>query len=1532
MRGKLSLGLLAAALGGLLALGASAQTTWTGATSTDWFVTGNWTAGVPTSTVDAIIPSAPTNQPTVGSAAACQTLTIQTGARLTVSTGNLDVHGPCTNDGTLQINTGLVRFASDFTNNGTLNPGTGTIGFFQGSTKNLKPGNATFHNVTVFEGNVNAFASLTMSDLLVNALSAFNFSVFNHTISGNCIIHGGVTGTGELIFTGTGTFQAGFTAVAAVRVTGGTRDLTGVSISRDLTLTGGTTRVTGGTVNVLGNLSQQSGATLEVDASGVLDVGGSATLNGPVSRAAGRIVCRGPWTSGSGFKPTSGTVQFAGAAVDVTAPGSVFADVEFLPIGSPTVKTPLDVNGKLTVFAGARVDLGAMRHTVQGGFVMAGTLIATGVIELDGSGEFTASPNGVGQVEVTAGSISVTSAATVTTSLHVKGGQLRATTGTLTVNGPFTVDAGAAAGTDAGGIFDLNGAVTWNGASVSTGGTIQASSTWTSTGTFAPTAGDVALDGGTTIAFTHAGAFHGLRIDSGTKTPTNALDVNGRLRVAAGSTLGLGGATHKVAGGLEIEGTLTFAPSASFELDGPGDLRVTTTAPDVTVTGGPVTVNTVAVLGGRFRVASTGSFTMTQGTLRVRGDVVLDQAIAPTGGTIELDGAAANVTGVGSRFHHLTVIGGPKTLANVFTIGGKLTVASGGTLDIGAVTHLVSGGLDMAGSLVGAGLLDLDGPGSLAASATVPRLRISGGPIVVSALAQIGDPLEVTATGRVDVGSGGDLRVAGDVKWQGACGSTGGTIRCGRDFTATGTGFQPSGGAVILDGTGPGSVDAPGAIFQSFQVAGGSKTAVPGRLAFDAALEITGGSFTTTGGVALSPGPNAAVRVLGAGTLRLHGDSWRRPVIAAGRGGRWSFEVKGTLGLRHFTMTDLDANGLHLNGGGFETDPDLGNGLFDAGAPGGAYLQFTGFTATHTLMNVYFKSDPGGGANNVSYSGSQGKVVFQNAIGQFKGSAHEADPNGRVDWVLGPSRSLRLTEIYQDTPQGVEVTAAVAPVDLDGRYLVVGRKGGSASTIALTARVLELDDYVEMREGSGSSGPNLEFLGTTLPWTAGGGGFAALQNTATAGGVDFVRWGGSTQPAPAGTAFTDARGPLPAPAAGQSLGRDMIATDTDTREDWEPGSGQHATYPTRGARNLLFGLPYVWQGGETPNPFTADAPGAGNLWHVDTKRFFNPNKLKHEAGPPPDVQAWAFNTGAPAYDYDTGGRVVGALRSPPVRLPGASDVKLSFFEWLQTENAAGKDECKVEMRQLGTSTWIELARYTGNITSFAIRTLDVSALKGKDVEFRWTFDSVDANRNTFEGWYVDYVAVYEGSKGLPFVPPGQNQPPPPPSWNPPQGEVLTTNPWHSPNPGEYGPATQSPALKLALIGSNGLGMEVRTGMFRLVRKPGEKPGTTKDVIELMGVPPVLAPFVAGEPYPEFRFPLPVLPGMRYTVMPIQALTFQLPSGLPSPVPDEPFAEVVPPTNVRGPELRIRPFGLDATKQPEQRHTIRLALFWLPAQQ
>ena len=63
--------------------------TWTGATSTDWATATNWSYGtVPIATDDVVIPNV-TNKPIIGAAAVSNSLTINTGATLTISGTNL---------------------------------------------------------------------------------------------------------------------------------------------------------------------------------------------------------------------------------------------------------------------------------------------------------------------------------------------------------------------------------------------------------------------------------------------------------------------------------------------------------------------------------------------------------------------------------------------------------------------------------------------------------------------------------------------------------------------------------------------------------------------------------------------------------------------------------------------------------------------------------------------------------------------------------------------------------------------------------------------------------------------------------------------------------------------------------------------------------------------------------------------------------------------------------------------------------------------------------------------------------------------------------------------------------------------------------------------------------------------------------------------------------------------------------------------------------------------------------------------------
>ncbi|MGI4970599.1 MAG: T9SS type A sorting domain-containing protein [Janthinobacterium lividum] len=84
-------------------------TVWTGAVSTDWFTAGNWTAGVPTTTLAALIPAGTPRYPVIAAGTATTAeLTINAGASLLQSDGTLDVRGNLTSNGTFLPTGGTV--------------------------------------------------------------------------------------------------------------------------------------------------------------------------------------------------------------------------------------------------------------------------------------------------------------------------------------------------------------------------------------------------------------------------------------------------------------------------------------------------------------------------------------------------------------------------------------------------------------------------------------------------------------------------------------------------------------------------------------------------------------------------------------------------------------------------------------------------------------------------------------------------------------------------------------------------------------------------------------------------------------------------------------------------------------------------------------------------------------------------------------------------------------------------------------------------------------------------------------------------------------------------------------------------------------------------------------------------------------------------------------------------------------------------------------------------------------------------------
>ena len=90
------------------------QTFWLGdpfgTGTTDWFTSGNWSNGVPTSVLDAVVPTGTSPYPLVASGSAvAKSLTIGSGARFTQGGGTLDVTGSVDNSGTISATAGTVR-------------------------------------------------------------------------------------------------------------------------------------------------------------------------------------------------------------------------------------------------------------------------------------------------------------------------------------------------------------------------------------------------------------------------------------------------------------------------------------------------------------------------------------------------------------------------------------------------------------------------------------------------------------------------------------------------------------------------------------------------------------------------------------------------------------------------------------------------------------------------------------------------------------------------------------------------------------------------------------------------------------------------------------------------------------------------------------------------------------------------------------------------------------------------------------------------------------------------------------------------------------------------------------------------------------------------------------------------------------------------------------------------------------------------------------------------------------------------------
>ena len=166
-------------------------TLWTGALSTDWFIGGNWSGGVPAASTDALIPIVASNRyPLVSAGAAvARALTVSTGATLSQSGGTLSLGSDLTNNGTWTATGGALAISGGTSQ--TLG-GSSPLAV-QGLT--IGSGGATLGTPTSFQGALTLLGNLTTNGQKLTLLSRVSGGVARDglVVNSGGVVTGNVT-------------------------------------------------------------------------------------------------------------------------------------------------------------------------------------------------------------------------------------------------------------------------------------------------------------------------------------------------------------------------------------------------------------------------------------------------------------------------------------------------------------------------------------------------------------------------------------------------------------------------------------------------------------------------------------------------------------------------------------------------------------------------------------------------------------------------------------------------------------------------------------------------------------------------------------------------------------------------------------------------------------------------------------------------------------------------------------------------------------------------------------------------------------------------------------------------------------------------------------------------------------------------------------------------------------------------------------------------------------------------------------------
>ncbi|WP_343667968.1 hypothetical protein [Chitinophaga sp.] len=677
------------------------QTSWIGGVSTAWNNSANWTAGVPTATVDAVIGDANFTgpfHPNISTSSVCHSLTISSNNSpvLSISKGltiagdlNLNAGGTISQKGV------TVTIKGNWNNSGTYTTtSTNSKVTFGGTTQSINGNATTFRRLTINAGstvtlNVNTSVSGAMS-VSGTFLPAENATP--EVVSGSGTLSVGATG---ILKVNASTFAGNYGLSSISLSAGSTVDYSATLVNQTiretltystLTISGSGTKTPAGNLNALNSTTSTAGI-INVK-TGTLDLS-TFTANRGTSVAGGSILVANGATLKLGGTTTfpanystvslsltstveySGTNQTVAAATygNLTLSASSGTIVKTMPatdfivagnfVSNINAGTSLTFTGASNITFSGNVTIGAsttfngstFNYNLGGNWINNGTFTGnTSTVLMNAPGSSISGSGTQNFNNLTIGASNITAPATTTINLS---GNL-ATTGpgefTCASGNTFTMSGTSKTITGTNIVFD----------NLTVSGSVTASN-------------DLTITGNLSVSGTLTGSGNTITLSGASKTISGAGTVNFNSLVASGSiTTAI---NFSIGSSLYVSGTLT-ASAGTATFTGTSSLTGTANLFNVNLNGTSLQLSTNAVLG----IANT--YTVTSGTLNVT-------STAPN--TVNYNGSGAQ-TVTASTYGNLTLSNGStKTAGGNISVNGDLTIATSTTFSGSTATVTVMG-------------------------------------------------------------------------------------------------------------------------------------------------------------------------------------------------------------------------------------------------------------------------------------------------------------------------------------------------------------------------------------------------------------------------------------------------------------------------------------------------------------------------------------------------------------------------------------------------------------------------------------------------------------------------------------------------------------------------------------------------------------------------------------------------------------------------------------------------------------------------